>query len=310
MKVLSFPRRGSILVWTLAIQLVLCRSVVLATNGTKGCKLLSESPSERNFLNRLEPLSNKNISVDTMVDEESYTYVFQLCGDAGGVPGAGLIQIDKKTPPITTVIGRYESTKVIAGSDWVMLIYSDGDSYDTHCSKEKRKSIVMISCSRSTDMGKLEVVMEDRDRDRECFYLFELDAMAVCPIIPSKLSAGSVLLIMYVKITYNGTKALNVRPHMTQQANSDDLLFSSSGFCLLAVYLIGGFLYQRLIVGAKGLEQFPNYAFWVEVGNLTADGCDFVCRSRSREKAPEYRGVSTDALEEEPEERDDHLLPM
>ncbi|KAM9723981.1 cation-dependent mannose-6-phosphate receptor [Menidia menidia] len=278
MKVLSFPRRGSILVWTLAIQLVLCRSVVLATNGTKGCKLLSESPSERNFLNRLEPLSNKNISVDTMVGVESYTYVFQLCGDAGGVPGAGLIQIDKKTPPITTVIGRYESTKVIAGSDWVMLIYSDGDSYDTHCSKEKRKSIVMISCSRSTDMGKLEVVMEDRDRDRECFYLFELDAMAVCPIIPSKLSAGSVLLII--------------------------------GFCLLAVYLIGGFLYQRLIVGAKGLEQFPNYAFWVEVGNLTADGCDFVCRSRSREKAPEYRGVSTDALEEEPEERDDHLLPM
>lgn len=43
-----------------------------------------------------------------------------------------------------------------------------------------------------------------------------------------------------------------------------------SGFSLLTVYLIGGFLYQRLIVGAKGMEQFPNYAFWVEVGNLAA----------------------------------------
>lgn len=46
--------------------------------------------------------------------------------------------------------------------------------------------------------------------------------------------------------------------------------FFPSGFSLLTVYLIGGFLYQRLIVGAKGMEQFPNYAFWVEVGNLAA----------------------------------------
>lgn len=38
----------------------------------------------------------------------------------------------------------------------------------------------------------------------------------------------------------------------------------------MAVYLIGGFLYQRLIVGAKGMDQFPNYAFWVEFGNLSA----------------------------------------
>lgn len=40
------------------------------------------------------------------------------------------------------------------------------------------------------------------------------------------------------------------------------------------------------------------------------DGCDFVCRSRNREEPPAYRGVSTEPLEEEPEERDDHLLPM
>lgn len=94
------------------------------------------------------------------------------------------------------------------------------------------------------------------------------------------------------------------------------------------------------------MEQFPNYTFWVEVGNLSAvsliidvsetagdvflfaffcviskfitnffhsplqDGCDFVCRSGNREESPAYRGVAQDTLEEEPEERDDHLLPM
>ncbi|XP_070768207.1 cation-dependent mannose-6-phosphate receptor isoform X2 [Enoplosus armatus] len=278
MKVVNSQSGGSFLVWTLAVQLVLCGSGVYSTDGTERCKLFSESVSERKVLHRLEPLAHKNFTVETKNGDDSYTYVFQLCGDAGGVPGAGVVQVDsKKTENKQTVIGTYNSTQAIGGSDWVMLIYRKGDTYDGHCSKEMRKAIIMISCNRKID-GKLEVVLEDREREHDCFYLFELDSSAVCPALQSQLSTGSIILII--------------------------------GLCLLAVYLIGGFLYQRLIVGAKGMEQFPNYAFWVEVGNLTADGCDFVCRSRNREEAPAYRGVATDTLEEEPEERDDHLLPM
>ncbi|KAG3292429.1 mannose-6-phosphate receptor, cation dependent [Ictidomys tridecemlineatus] len=79
---------------------------------------------------------------------------------------------------------------------------------------------------------------------------------------------------------------------------------------LVAVYVIGGFLYQRLVVGAKGMEQFPHLAFWQDLGNLVADGCDFVCRSKPRNVPAAYRGVGDDQLGEESEERDDHLLPM
>ncbi|XP_053182451.1 cation-dependent mannose-6-phosphate receptor [Scomber japonicus] len=278
MKVLNIPSGGPFLMWALAVQLVLCGRGLLATDSTKACKLFPESDSERKVLNRLEPLAKKNFTAETKTTDDHYTYVFQLCGDAGGIPGAGLIQVDSKKPDKPTVVGMYNSTQAIGGSDWVMLIYRNGDKYDAHCNKEYRKAIIMISCNRDVDMGQLEVILEDRDRLRDCFYLFELDSSEVCPPIQSQISAGSIILII--------------------------------GVCLLAVYLIGGFLYQRLIVGAKGMEQFPNYAFWVEVGNLTADGCDFVCRSRNREEPPAYRGVATEPLEEEPEERDDHLLPM
>ncbi|PNI15766.1 M6PR isoform 2, partial [Pan troglodytes] len=41
---------------------------------------------------------------------------------------------------------------------------------------------------------------------------------------------------------------------------------------LVAVYVVGGFLYQRLVVGAKGMEQFPHLAFWQDLGNLVAKG--------------------------------------
>ncbi|XP_040900233.1 cation-dependent mannose-6-phosphate receptor [Toxotes jaculatrix] len=279
MKVLMCPSGRLFLVWTLAVQLVLCGSGVYGSDDIKNCKLFFDSPSEKKALSRLEPLTHKNFTAQTKNKEESYTYYFQLCGDAGGVPGAGVIQVDsKETGKKPTVIGMYNATQVIGGSDWVMLIYRNGDPYDAHCSKEMRKAIVMISCNRNTDMGKLQVVLEDRNREHDCFYLFELDSSAVCPALQSKLSTGSILLII--------------------------------GVCLLAVYLIGGFLYQRLIVGAKGMEQLPNYAFWVEVGNLSADGCDFVCRSRNREESPAYRGVAQESVEDEPEERDDHLLPM
>lgn len=43
---------------------------------------------------------------------------------------------------------------------------------------------------------------------------------------------------------------------------------------------------------------------------LLQDGCDFVCRSRNRDEYRATRGVVAETLEEEPEERDDHLLPM
>ncbi|XP_057689315.1 cation-dependent mannose-6-phosphate receptor [Corythoichthys intestinalis] len=283
MQVLTNSIGGSLLVWTLAIQLLPLGSGVHATNVTKNCKLNFESESERKDLQRIEPLGHRNFSAEFIIGDDKYTYVFQLCGDAGGVPGAGIIQVkaqktEQSTEKSVTIIGLYNATEVIGGTDFVWLAYGNGEKYDNHCSQEQRKAFVMIFCNRNIDVSQLVVVQENRERKQNCFYLFKLESSAVCPPLEYKLSAGSIILII--------------------------------GFCLVAVYLIVGFLYQRLIVGAKGMEQFPNYAFWVEVGNLSADGCDFVCRSRDRDDAPAYRGVSTEPLDEEPEERDDHLLPM
>ncbi|CAL8257442.1 unnamed protein product [Boreogadus saida] len=272
MKVSCGPNSVPVLIWTLAASLVLC-SGLAATENNKKCLLLSESLSERKVLSRLEPLTGKNF---TTVDK-NYTYVFQLCGDADGVKGAGVIQKETgvKKPKI---VGRYNSTKAYGGRDWVMLIYENGEGYDNHCENDKRRAIVMISCDRKADKAQLTMIEEDVVR-KECYYLFELDSSQLCPVVLSHISTGTIIIII--------------------------------GICLLAVYLIGGFLYQRLVVGAKGMEQFPNIAFWQEFGNLTADGCDFVCRSRPREEVPTYRGGATEPLdEEEQEERDDHLLPM
>ncbi|KAL2084110.1 hypothetical protein ACEWY4_019628 [Coilia grayii] len=261
-----------------AFQLMLLVGGGRASNNTMNCKLTTETPKERDALKLLEPLTNKTFSVVQKTEKDkTYTYEFQVCGDAGGMKGGGLVQ--KEDGGKAVLVGNYTSTQAIHGSDWVMLIYGEGEKYDQHCSKEKRRAIIMISCDRSTEAGPLKAVLENREWDKDCFYLFELDSSAVCPVLPSKLSVGSVLLLI--------------------------------GVCSFATYLIGGFLYMRLVVGAKGVEQFPHYAFWSEIGNLSADGCDFVCRSRGNRREPHTpTAVATEPLGEEPEERDDHLLPM
>ncbi|XP_028665794.1 cation-dependent mannose-6-phosphate receptor [Erpetoichthys calabaricus] len=247
---------------------------------TKNCKLYggdgTPSVIEQNLLAKLEPLTKFNFTTQEN-ENEKFTYRFRVCGQAGNITNGGLVQLDEKQQE--TVVGRYNSTQVIGGSDWIMLIYNEGDKYDHHCDKESRKAIVMISCNRKTVQSDFTVIVEERNRPHDCFYLFELDSNAACPAEVHQLSAGSILLIV----------------------------FSS---CLI-LYIIGGFLYQRLVVGAKGMEQFPNYSFWQDLGNLTADGCDFICRSRTQNAPPTYRGVASEPLGgEEVEERDDHLLPM
>ncbi|CAB1334467.1 unnamed protein product [Coregonus sp. 'balchen'] len=193
----------SVRLLVLAVQLVLLVCGGQASDNTKRCKLFSESLAERKVLSLLEPLTNKNFSVETKSGKESYTYQFQVCGDAGKTVGAGLVQTGKDEK----VLGLYNATQAIGGSDWVMLIYSNGTRYDGHCSKEMRKAIVMISCNRGVEMGKLEVVLEERERERDCFYLFELDSSAVCPALPSQLSAGSIILIMMDVISCVGHRA-------------------------------------------------------------------------------------------------------
>ncbi|KFV96530.1 Cation-dependent mannose-6-phosphate receptor [Fulmarus glacialis] len=266
---MSSPCRTSAL---LAVFMALAVGVGAEQSKERSCDVIgdesSESQMERALLKKLEPLSQMRFNVTVEKGKtENYAYHFRVCREVNSTlhDFGGLVQMDRQNGK-TTVIGRINETQVFNGSDWIMLIYKGGDSYGRHCSGEKRRAVIMISCKRGVTA------------EQDCFYLFEMDSSVACPAEDSHLSVGSILLITFAS--------------------------------LIAIYIIGGFLYQRLVVGAKGMEQFPHFAFWQDLGNLVADGCDFVCRSKPRNAPAAYRGVGDDQLGEESEERDDHLLPM
>ncbi|XP_069843802.1 cation-dependent mannose-6-phosphate receptor isoform X3 [Dipodomys merriami] len=248
----------------------------------KTCDLVGEkekeSQKELALLKRLDPLFNKSFESTVGQGADSYLYIFRVCREAGNhTSGAGLVQINKSTGK-ETVVGRLNETQIFNGSNWIMLIYKGGDEYDNHCGREQRRAVIMISCNRHTLADNFTPVSEERGKVQDCFYLFEMDSRLACAPEASHLSVGSILLLTFAS--------------------------------LAAVYVTGGFLYRRLVVGAKGMEQLPHLAFWQDLGNLVADGCDLVCRSRPRPAPAAYRGVGDDQLGDESEERDDHLLPM
>uniref|UniRef100_V9KUF3 Cation-dependent mannose-6-phosphate receptor n=1 Tax=Callorhinchus milii TaxID=7868 RepID=V9KUF3_CALMI len=239
-----------------------------------------ESKHERDILRRLQPISGHTFTVQTALQgDTTYLYSFRLCqAVTSQFPGGGLLQQNLKNNE-TKVIGRYNQTQLIGGSDWVMLIYNGGDVYGEHCDGERRKAIIMISCQPGVLAAGFVVVLEEREKISDCFYLFELDSYTVCPSISHQLSPGSIMLIVC--------------------------------FVLLFLYILGGFMYQRLIVRAKGFDQIPHLSFWRNLGNLSADGCDLICRSKPRNVPAAYRGIGDeDGNEEDDQERDEHLLPM
>lgn len=55
--------------------------------------------------------------MDVKTEKEDYSYVFQICGDVVDVPGAGIVQVErKKTGTQSTMIGTYNYTQIIGGS--------------------------------------------------------------------------------------------------------------------------------------------------------------------------------------------------
>lgn len=64
----------------------------------------------------------------------------------------GVLQEDVPNLPTVTPsarkIGMTNSTLIKGGTDWIMLTYTNGDNYNSHCSKAKRQAHIMIICDQ------------------------------------------------------------------------------------------------------------------------------------------------------------------
>lgn len=262
--------------------LMLCLSLatcsVLAestTNSPPGCPQHPGSdPSDVNT--RIQKFANEKVYY---AEDDEYKYKITICQTNPLEPTA-VQQMGKKWKPGKDwlTVGTYRGAQVTGGTDWLMIKYPNGAKYHSHCQLVARKAVVIVTCDPGVKPGTIRVIEEYRNSTKtnlECYYLFELNHDAACTVTPKQLSPGSIMLIILLVVG--------------------------------SVYLMLGFLYQRYMAGAKGLEQIPNYDFWKDCGSLQADGCNFMCRC-SEARPTRYKTMD-DALADD-DDRDDTLLPM
>ncbi|XP_035697321.1 cation-dependent mannose-6-phosphate receptor-like [Branchiostoma floridae] len=238
---------------------------------------------EKKLLERLAPLTKANQLFKFRDNPYNYEYKARICNPVeSSKPDAGIIQVDRNGSAEHS-LGMISKVNIKAGNNWMMLEYRGGDKYHSHCNGLERTSIIMILCDSSTVEGTMSIIEEHtRSNEEDCYYLFELYSNVVCSAkssIPGGLSVGSVLVLIFVVV--------------------------------VGCYFLFGFLYQRFVVGAKGMEQIPHFSFWKDFGNLQADGCELVCRTQEAGPPRTYKGIGDDQLGlDDDDERDDHLLPM
>jgi len=277
-----------------------------------------QTPNDKKHFQALLPIVGKTFTAEQKdsLTGKTYKFLVGICKTPCSEFDTEL-QCDKKDAVIQTwrderqklekrVVGRFDDVAIQGSEAWKMMTYKGGDKYRHHCVIDSaRRAHIMFFCDETLTVPSMRVLEENSQRNDTCYYLFEISGKFLCPakdsILPEGVSAGSVIVI----------------------------LFAVGVLC----YLVFGCLYRRLVVGAKGMDQMPNLEFWQNFGNLMADGCDYVFRTktpstpRSQHSAPGsgggyqpvtsspgsrvYKGLGDDILSNEDNSGgDDSLLPM
>ncbi|XP_026531293.1 cation-dependent mannose-6-phosphate receptor isoform X2 [Notechis scutatus] len=176
----------------------------------KTCDLLGEREQESSkevaLMNRLKPLFNQSFETESKNGDGQYIYRLRICREVfSNMTNSGLVQISKIDNK-QKVIGRINETHLANGTSWILLIYQGGDPYGSHCTQEDRKALVMIICNRTTLATGFTMVAEEREKIKQCSYVFELESSLACPLeelhhnVHRHLSIGSILLITPTQI--------------------------------------------------------------------------------------------------------------
>ncbi|XP_077510794.1 cation-dependent mannose-6-phosphate receptor-like isoform X2 [Amblyomma americanum] len=272
----------------LLILLVSCAFLQCVVAETPGCTLVNkDSKSEKALLDGLHDLKGETFRVEDKVDGKlKNVYEIGVCASVNkSAPLIGAVQhvIGDKANQ-TIVLGQLNATTLVGAPGWTLVTYRGGDQYNGSCENSSRQVQFVVLCSPDEHHGSLQIASSGRTGEPSCSYVFVVSSSVVCSKEKHEqhhrgLSGGAVFCILF--------------------------------FTVAGSYLLLGFMYKRIVVGAKGLEQIPNYSFWRDCGHLQADGCNYICRCQcdSSDEHRSYRDIDDRPLRPD-EDRDDQLLTI
>ncbi|KAA6407799.1 MAG: hypothetical protein FRX48_08150 [Lasallia pustulata] len=126
---------------------------------------------------------------------------------------------------------------------------------------QRKSTLISFLCDRDPLAAKASIAFVGASPDA-CTYVFEVRSMAAC----------------------GGVGA-------AQQTLGPGAVFGVIALIAVAVYLVGGCVYQRNVMHQRGWRQLPNYAIWAGVGAFVRD-VFIIATSACARLVPRRRGYS------------------
>jgi len=189
----------------------------------------------------------------------NFIFYWNFCANLVGVPAqvettgpATVIQLDPSVNGAHAT-GRLSAQTIAESSNGIEITYKN--MQDDFCRDAsgvqtiQRTTFINIECDKKATAGTFISVTEPSQNDpaTRCKYYINMKHSAACKGGAGGaggLSGGSIFLIIF--------------------------------FCLAAVYVIGGIVFNKVRNNAAGTDLIPNYAFWAGLPGLIVDGFKFI----------------------------------
>ncbi|KAF8470553.1 mannose-6-phosphate receptor binding domain-containing protein [Kalaharituber pfeilii] len=135
-------------------------------------------------------------------------------------------------------IGQASSTLLFRGKK-LILEYTNGSPCGDSSSSFRKSALISFLCDRETLLSKPSVAFVGQSQD--CAYFFEIRTVAACPTFKA------------------------------QESLSPIAVFAIIGGVFAVVYCVGGCVYQRTVMNARGWRQVPHYHAWAGVVGFFSD---------------------------------------
>ncbi|KAF8418210.1 vacuolar sorting receptor [Tirmania nivea] len=139
-------------------------------------------------------------------------------------------------------MGQASSMLLLRGKK-LILEYTNGSPCSPTVPEFNKSTIISFLCDREIGSGKADVAYVGEASD--CSYFFEIRTLHACATIQTPEGEGLSPLAVFAVIC---------------------LVF-------LAVYCIGGCMYQRTVMNARGWKQVPHYHTWAKIARWLGDCC-------------------------------------
>ncbi|KAF8445171.1 mannose-6-phosphate receptor binding domain-containing protein [Terfezia claveryi] len=149
-------------------------------------------------------------------------------------------------------VGQASSTLLLRGKK-LILEYTHGSPCSSAVPGFNKSAIISFLCDRELGSGKADVAYVGEASD--CSYFFEIRTLHACATIQ----------------TPDGEEGL-----------SPLAIFAVICLVFLAVYCVGGCVYQRTVMNARGWRQVPHYHTWARMATELGNCCGGLRRGAVR----------------------------